>query len=122
LRDCGELVLKNCLMLMTHKKMVFSTEVLISRTMIITTNKEGVLIMFYMWINWMRLSIGMDAVIGGPVVQGCDGCVKATSLLCNVYEKPAAHWNRGGCFFNFKPEVKATPKKRVGQQKQKKGA
>ena len=78
--------------------------------------------MFYMWINWMRLSMGLPAVAGGPVVKGCDGCDKAASLMCSVYEKPQVHWNRGGCFFNFKPEVKATPKKRVGQQKQKKGA
>lgn len=78
--------------------------------------------MFYVWINWMRLSMGLDPVVGGPVVQGCDGCVKSTSLMCNVYEKPAVHWNRGGCFFNTKTEVKPSVKKRVGQQKQKKSA
>ena len=76
--------------------------------------------MFYMWINWMRMSLGLDAVVGGPVAQGCSGCDKATSLMCTVYEKPIVHWNRGGCFFNFKPEVKKTFK-RVGQQKQQKG-
>jgi len=76
--------------------------------------------MFYIWINWMRLSLGLCAVPGGPVVKECDGCEKATSLICSVYEKPAVHWNRGGCFFNFKPEVKTVVKKRVGQQKQKK--
>lgn len=74
--------------------------------------------MFYVWLNWMRLSTGLDPVLGGPVVKGCDGCVKTSSLMCNVYEKPAAHWNRGGCFFNIKLETKAVGKKRVGQQKQ----
>ena len=77
--------------------------------------------MFYMWLNWMRLSLGQPAVAGGPVVKGCDGCDKSTSLMCEVYPNPQAFWNRGGCFFNFKPEVKKTFK-RVGQQKQKKGA
>lgn len=78
--------------------------------------------MFYVWINWMRLSMGLDPIVGGPVVQGCDGCAKATSLMCNVYEKPAALWNRGGCFFNTEIEVKPSVKKRVGQQKQKKAS
>jgi len=64
--------------------------------------------------------MGLDVIPGGPVVKGCDGCEKATSLLCGVYEKPAALWNRGGCFFNAKLESKPIEKKRVGQQKQKK--
>ena len=78
--------------------------------------------MFYVWINWMRLSMGLDVVPGGPVVQGCNGCEKATSLLCSVYENPAALWHRGGCFFNVKIEAKPTTKKRVGQQKQRKAS
>lgn len=78
--------------------------------------------MFYVWINWMRMSAGMDTVLGGPVVQGCDGCEKATSLMCTIYEKPVVFWKRGGCFFNIKPVVKSAVKKRIGQQKQRKGA
>jgi len=78
--------------------------------------------MFYNWLNWMRLAMGWDAVLGGPIAQGCSGCDKAASLMCTVYVKPLVHWKRGGCFFNFKPVVKPTEKKRVGQQKQKKGA
>jgi hypothetical protein len=76
--------------------------------------------MFYVWLNWMKLSMGMDLGVGGPVVQGCYGCTKSNNLVCSVYEKPSVFWNRGGCFFNTKVEEKPTAKKRVGQQKQKK--
>jgi len=75
--------------------------------------------MFYMWTNWIRMSLGLNAVLGGPVVKECDGCAKATYLMCTVYEKPAAHWNRGGCYFNTKQVVETVGKKRIGQQKQK---
>jgi len=67
------------------------------------------------------MSLGLAGVPGGPVVQECDGCVKATSLMCSVYEKPIVHWNRGGCYFNVEQKTETVGKKRIGQQKQKKG-
>ena len=69
---------------------------------------------------------------GVMIVDECKGCSKvvqepweATGALlnvCSVYPNPSIFWRRGGCYFNTRVAVKETPKKRVGQQKQKKGA
>lgn len=64
--------------------------------------------------------------------ERCSGCDRITTFKldngasvrgCSVYLKPSVLWNRGGCPFMYawKETVKTIGKKRVGQQKQRKG-
>lgn len=53
----------------------------------------------------------------------CAGCrkIQEKTKTCSVYPKvPSAYVREGKCPFNFRPDV-AIERKRVGQQKQKKG-
>lgn len=64
-----------------------------------------------------------------PVVEKCEGCNRTEVIddreLCLVYITPAEHWRLGNCPLGTHVVTmigdEQTGKKRVGQQKQRKG-
>ncbi|KKN67729.1 hypothetical protein LCGC14_0458770 [marine sediment metagenome] len=63
-----------------------------------------------------------DPLVGGEVIDKCEGCENQIVGLCTIYVNPTIMWRLGNCLMatHVVTRVKEEEtKKRVGQQKQK---